>query len=70
MNIPSRYEIGKPVETKSLDEKSRAIHEFTIGVIDRHTGEVQKFTASDLDDVQAAHRAVDQMLAWLRDAPA
>jgi hypothetical protein len=62
-----RYRISKPIETQSLDEGNQVVYRFQINVIDHESGKVVKeFTACDTDDCQAAFRAVDEMMMWLR----
>ena len=47
------------------------MHHFSVRVIDSETGQlVREFRATDLDDVRAALRAVDEMMDWLKNAPA
>ena len=54
-----------------MDSQGRPVYHFRIAVIDDPMGEVvREFRASDLDEVRAALRAVDEMLCWLKDVAA
>jgi hypothetical protein len=64
-----RYKVTRPIETSSIDDQNRPVYHFRVGVVDDQMGAVvREFSASDLDSVRAAFRAVDEMLVWLKNA--
>jgi hypothetical protein len=66
--MSGKYSISRPTETRTVDSEKGLLYRFTVSVIDNDSGlVVREFEASDSDDVQAGLRAVDEMLAWLRD---
>ena len=71
MQAFGRYKITQPIETSSIDSQGRPVYHFRVAVVDDPMGKVaREFRASDLDEVRAALRAVDEMLRWLKDVAA
>jgi len=69
MKVFGRYKVTQPIWTISRDDQNRVIYHFSVAVIEGQAGHVaRQFRSSDLDGVRAAFCAVDEMLAWLRDA--
>lgn len=69
MQAFGRYTVTRPIETNSIDDQNRVIYHFSVTVIDNTMGQVvREFRASDLDDVRAAFRAVNEMMGWLKSA--
>ena len=65
----SRYQISRGSETTLRGDSNQLLYRFCITVTDTQTGQVTEFSATDADNIQAGFRAVDEMLAWLKNAP-